>query len=88
MGQWGGCGEEYYRTKELSSCHEILFSNPYIFATRCCRSLIFQTNSEGRIRKHHGMDGLEIVMQGQIREIYQDGYNGEIYGRKNLKDTW
>ena len=34
------------------------------------------------------MDGLEIVMQGQIREIYQDGYNGEIYGRKNLKDSW
>ena len=24
----------------------------------------------GRIRKHHGMNGLEKFMQGQIRKIY------------------
>ena len=24
----------------------------------------------GRIRKHHGMNGLEKLMQGQIRKIY------------------
>ena len=33
--------------KELSFCHKLWFSNPLIFATRCRRSLIFQTlNSE------------------------------------------
>ena len=76
---------------------QTLFSNPYIFATRCCRPLIFRSMNSpfefvaktqllsckvcekdslrdglvrivvGRIKKHHGMDGLERFMQGQIR---------------------
>ena len=29
--------------KELSFCHKLWLSNPYIFATRCRRPLIFQT---------------------------------------------
>ena len=29
--------------KELTFSHKLWFSNPYIFATRCCRILIFQT---------------------------------------------
>ena len=31
------------RSKELSFCHKLLFSNHYIFGTRYCRPLIFQT---------------------------------------------
>ena len=30
-------------TKELSLCHKLKFSNPYIFATWLCELLIFQT---------------------------------------------
>ena len=30
-------------SKELSFCHELYFSNLYIFATQCRRPLIFQT---------------------------------------------
>ena len=26
---------KYFR-KELSLCHKLIFSNPYIFATQCC----------------------------------------------------
>ena len=29
--------------KELSFCHKLCLANPDIFATRCCRPLIFQT---------------------------------------------
>ena len=29
--------------KELSFCHNFWFSNPFIFATQCCRTFIFQT---------------------------------------------
>jgi len=29
--------------KELSLCHKLKFSNPYIYGTWCCRLLIFQT---------------------------------------------
>ena len=29
--------------KELSFCHKLAFSNPYIFATLWCKPLIFQT---------------------------------------------
>jgi len=29
--------------KELSHCHKLKFSNPYIYGTWCCRLLIFQT---------------------------------------------
>ena len=35
--------EVFMQTKELSFCHKLWFSNPVIFATRYCRSLIFQT---------------------------------------------
>ena len=38
--------------KELSFCHELLFSNPYIFATRCCRHSIFQTMNSVRSNNH------------------------------------
>jgi len=31
------------KTKDLSLCHKLIFSNPLIFATWCCRPLIFQT---------------------------------------------
>ena len=30
------------RSKELSFCHKFKFSNPYIFATRWCKPMIFQ----------------------------------------------
>ena len=30
-------------SKELSLCHKLKFSNPYIHGTWCCRLLIFQT---------------------------------------------
>ena len=33
----------YYKTMELSFCHELLFSNPNIFATICCKPLLYQT---------------------------------------------
>jgi len=35
----------WYKTvsKELSLCHKLIFSDPFIFATWCCRPLIFQT---------------------------------------------
>ena len=33
----------YLGLKKLSFCHKLWFSNPVIFATRCCRFLIFQT---------------------------------------------
>ena len=29
--------------KELSFCHKLKFSNPFIFANQCCGPLIFQT---------------------------------------------
>ena len=29
--------------KELSLCHKLGFSNPYIFGTQCRKPLIFQT---------------------------------------------
>ena len=32
-------------TKELSFCHKLRFFNPYIFATRSCRPLKFQTKN-------------------------------------------
>ena len=32
-------------TKELSFCHELKFSNPYIFVTWWCTPLIFQTKN-------------------------------------------
>ena len=35
-------------SKELSFYHKLLFSNPYIFATRCRRSLIFQNRNYER----------------------------------------
>ena len=31
------------QVKELSFCHKLKFSNPYIYGTWCCRLLIFQT---------------------------------------------
>ena len=34
--------------KELSLCHKLWFSNFYIFATKCCRPLIFQTINSAR----------------------------------------
>ena len=33
----------WYMTKELSLCHKLKYSNPYIYWTWCCRLLIFQT---------------------------------------------
>ena len=33
----------FQKSKELSLCHKLWFSNPYIFATQCRRSLIFET---------------------------------------------
>ena len=30
-------------TKELTLCHKLSFSKPYIFGTKCCRPQIFQT---------------------------------------------
>ena len=38
-------GEIQINTKELSFSHKIKFSNPYIFATRWCKPLIFQTKT-------------------------------------------
>ena len=38
--------------KELSLCHKLKFSNPYIFGTWCCRLLIFQTKMIWCIRIH------------------------------------
>ena len=38
-------GETQINTKELSFSHKIKFSNPYIFATRWCKPLIFQTKT-------------------------------------------
>ena len=37
-----------YFIKELSSFHKVLFLNLYIFSTRCCRPLIFQTMNSVR----------------------------------------
>ena len=34
---------EKFPGKELSLCHKLKFSNPYIYGTWCCRLLIFQT---------------------------------------------
>ena len=38
--------------KELSFCHKLSFSNPYIFVTRCWRPLIFQTINSVRSNNH------------------------------------
>ena len=35
--------------KELSLCHKLKFSNPYIFETWCCKSLIFYTVGSNNI---------------------------------------
>ena len=35
--------EPFFYSKELSLCHKLKFSPPYIFATWCSKSLIFQT---------------------------------------------
>ena len=34
--------------KDLSHCHKLRFSNPYVFATQCRRPKIFQTMHSGR----------------------------------------
>ena len=34
---------DFFFIKELSLCHKLKFSNPYIYWTWCCRLLIFQT---------------------------------------------
>ena len=39
-------------SKELSFHHKLLFSNHYIFGTRCCRHLIFQTMNYVRSNNH------------------------------------
>ena len=36
------------KIKELSFCHKLWFSYPYIFATQCRRTLIFQTMNHVR----------------------------------------
>ena len=41
-----------YIWNELSFCHKLLFSNHYIFGTRCCRPLIFQTMNYVRSNNH------------------------------------
>ena len=35
--------------KELSLCHKLWFSNPYISVTQCCRHYIFQTMNPVRL---------------------------------------
>ena len=35
--------------KELSFCHKLWFSNPYMFKTQCCRPLKFQTMKSVRL---------------------------------------
>ena len=52
--------------KELSLCHKLLFSNHYIFGTKCCRPYIFQTmNSDGSSNQSLRYKGLRhLVTQG------------------------
>ena len=33
----------FIKKKDLSFCHKLRISNPYIFAIHCCRPYIFQT---------------------------------------------
>ena len=40
------------QSKELSFCQKLLFSNFFIFGTRCCRPLIFQTMNNVRPNNH------------------------------------
>ena len=35
--------KSFFLKKELSLCHKLWFSNPYIFGTQCRKSLIFHT---------------------------------------------
>ena len=36
---------EFIWKKELSLCHKLHYSNPNIFRTRCCKPLLFQTQT-------------------------------------------
>ena len=70
-------------TKELSLCHQLWFSNPYIFAARCRRPQLFQTFNSVRsntlnlkskrftssVRKYIRIRKFELVAKNQFLRV-------------------
>ena len=54
--------------KELNFCHKLNFSNPYIFATRCRRPLIYEINE--RIAKIKDLKNLSLLRKLSMQDLY------------------